>query len=48
MLRLDFDDGRLTALRNDAGEVAVVRLEPLLIGRIHPEHQQERFDLLFF
>ena len=42
-LRLSFADGMVTGLKDAAGgEVAIVRLDPLLIGSIFPMHGEDR------
>ncbi|GIX31495.1 MAG: penicillin-binding protein 1B [Porticoccaceae bacterium] len=41
-LELDFQAGRLEALREGDRPLEVVRLEPLLIGGIYPEHAEDR------
>ena len=42
-LRLSFSDGFVTGLKDAAGEeVAIVRLDPLLIGSIFPMHGEDR------
>ena len=41
-LNIAIEGGRISSLRDEHGDLAIIRLDPALIGRILPTHQEDR------